>query len=378
MGIKFTVGGIPKSQFRYALILIDYESLDISYVYEETLKLVLVEGDNLTEINQSGPDKDKELVITEVYEQGTFALITDIDFDSDADRDGAPYSEDAFPFDPAEWLDTDDDTIGDNADTDDDNDGYNDTLELAAGSNEKDASSVPPDTDQDGFLDVNDLDDDNDGMPDDWEQANFLDPLNSTDAGDDPDKDGYTNLEEFQKGTNPRASDKEASDGPLLDQTEVWILVFAVLLIGVFIIIIFVIKRMPQKEAEEDEDEDEDEDWDYAVKKKRGKGRKRRPGKKKKKAKKKNVMEWDDDDEMDVEDSFQEAELEDDEIEDVEDEWDDEEEQDEDIEDDENLVDDADIDADEDDLESFECTECGEVLPMSATKCPECKTEFED
>jgi rubrerythrin len=29
-------------------------------------------------------------------------------------------------------------------------------------------------------------------------------------------------------------------------------------------------------------------------------------------------------------------------------------------------------------MESFECSECGEVLPMSANKCPSCKTEYED
>jgi hypothetical protein len=37
---------------------------------------------------------------------------------------------DAFPFDPNEWQDTDGDGIGDNADTDDDNDGYNDHEEI--------------------------------------------------------------------------------------------------------------------------------------------------------------------------------------------------------------------------------------------------------
>ncbi len=40
----------------------------------------------------------------------------------DSDGDGFPDSEDDFPFDPNEWLDTDGDGIGNNADTDDDND----------------------------------------------------------------------------------------------------------------------------------------------------------------------------------------------------------------------------------------------------------------
>ena len=40
----------------------------------------------------------------------------------DSDGDGFVDSEDDFPFDPTEWLDTDGDGVGNNADTDDDND----------------------------------------------------------------------------------------------------------------------------------------------------------------------------------------------------------------------------------------------------------------
>ncbi len=45
------------------------------------------------------------------------------------DTDGDDYNdkEDAFPLNPAEWLDTDQDKIGNNVDTDDDNDGILDT-----------------------------------------------------------------------------------------------------------------------------------------------------------------------------------------------------------------------------------------------------------
>ena len=41
----------------------------------------------------------------------------------DRDGDGVPDDQDAFPDDPNEWLDTDEDGIGNNADPDDDNDG---------------------------------------------------------------------------------------------------------------------------------------------------------------------------------------------------------------------------------------------------------------
>ena len=44
----------------------------------------------------------------------------------DADGDGYPDDQDAFPNDPSEWLDTDGDGIGNNADPDDDNDGVPD------------------------------------------------------------------------------------------------------------------------------------------------------------------------------------------------------------------------------------------------------------
>ena len=39
---------------------------------------------------------------------------------------------DAFPLDPAETLDTDNDGIGNNADTDDDDDGVDDALRMRA------------------------------------------------------------------------------------------------------------------------------------------------------------------------------------------------------------------------------------------------------
>ncbi len=81
----------------------------------------------------------------------------------DGDGDGYPNHLDAFPSDPAEWIDTDGDSIGNNADTDDDND----------------------------------------GMPDTWEIANGFDPLNALDAILDFDGDGFTNLEEYIAGTVP-------------------------------------------------------------------------------------------------------------------------------------------------------------------------------
>lgn len=81
---------------------------------------------------------------------------------ADSDGDGAVDDLDAFPSDPDEWIDTDSDGIGNNAD----------------------------------------LDDDNDGMPDSWEIGHGLDPLRD-DSKEDLDGDGVSNIDEFENGGNP-------------------------------------------------------------------------------------------------------------------------------------------------------------------------------
>ena len=78
----------------------------------------------------------------------------------DSDGDGVPDSQDAFPHDPKEWKDTDDDGIGDNEDPDNDNDGLTDEQEKKIGSD-------PGNPDTDG-----------DGIPDGIEVKNGTDPLN--------------------------------------------------------------------------------------------------------------------------------------------------------------------------------------------------------
>jgi hypothetical protein len=81
---------------------------------------------------------------------------------SDSDGDGVSDALDAFPLDPDESADTDLDTVGNTADTDDDND----------------------------------------GIPDDVELANGLNPLNSADATLDSDADGISNLDEYLGNTD--------------------------------------------------------------------------------------------------------------------------------------------------------------------------------
>jgi len=95
---------------------------------------------------------------------------------TDSDGDGVADSQDAFPLDPAETMDTDGDGIGNNAD----------------------------------------LDDDGDGMPDAWEIVNHLNPL-VDDANGDPDGDQLTNLEEYMGGTGPfKYEDPSPPEAPVV------------------------------------------------------------------------------------------------------------------------------------------------------------------
>ena len=97
---------------------------------------------------------------------------------TDTDGDFRPDAIDAFPNDPDEWLDTDGDRIGDNAD----------------------------------------LDDDNDDMPDLWEQIFYLDTKDAADAESDSDGDTLTALMEYLQGSYPDQSDSD-HDG-LLDNED--------------------------------------------------------------------------------------------------------------------------------------------------------------
>jgi alpha-tubulin suppressor-like RCC1 family protein len=129
---------------------------------------------------------------------GTATATVAVVVSSDWDGDGTANVGDAFPLDAAEWLDTDADGTGNNADNDDDGDGVADATDafpLNA------AESV--DTDGDGIGNSADLDDDNDGLPDVWELAHGLDPLNSADASLDLDGDGISNLDEYRLGSDP-------------------------------------------------------------------------------------------------------------------------------------------------------------------------------
>lgn len=119
---------------------------------------------------------------------------------------------DAFPTNPNEFWDTDGDGIGDNSDTDIDNDGI---------SNDSDPLPYNPtqstDTDGDGHLDIVDQDDDGDGWLDVDELYNSTDPLNSSShPNSDSDDDGLSDAYETSIQTNPNdwdSDDDGISDG---------------------------------------------------------------------------------------------------------------------------------------------------------------------
>ena len=144
---------------------------------------------------------------------------------SDSDGDGVEDSIDAFPNDPTEWVDTDLDGIGNNSDTDDDDDGFLDTIEILAGSDPIDSNSIPLDTDSDGIIDLDDDDDDGDGFLDTLEIIVGTDPLNNSsypldtdldleiDFYDtDDDNDGQSDLVEIECGSDPLNNLSRAND----------------------------------------------------------------------------------------------------------------------------------------------------------------------
>ena len=100
----------------------------------------------------------------------------------DNDNDGFLNDIDDFPNDPEEWIDTDGDGIGNNADLDDDNDGFTDSLEFDCISNSLNNSSKPIDLDKDGICDILDGDIDGDNLPNIWEINRNLNPFDANDS----------------------------------------------------------------------------------------------------------------------------------------------------------------------------------------------------
>jgi alpha-tubulin suppressor-like RCC1 family protein len=118
--------------------------------------------------------------------------------DPDDDGFSSQNGSDAFPLDPTEWVDTDFDGIGNNADGDDDDDGLSDSFELQ---NNLDPLVANLDIDNDGIANELDTDNDNDGSLDTYDafplDANEQIDSDADGVGDiadaDNDNDGITN-----------------------------------------------------------------------------------------------------------------------------------------------------------------------------------------
>ena len=191
-------------------------------------------------------DDDDNDGLPDLEESATGTDSTNPDTDGDGYCDGptavagvCQTGPDAFPLDPAEWLDTDGDGIGNEADTDDDNDGLPDLEESATGTD-----STNPDTDGDGYCDGAEAvtgvceagpdafptdpsahaDTDGDGMPDTITGTSTSVPALVEDTDDDGDgledaseTDTGTYVDESDTGTDPLDPDTDSDgicDGP--------------------------------------------------------------------------------------------------------------------------------------------------------------------
>ena len=102
-------------------------------------------------------------------------------------------------------------TEGDNADSDDDNDGWDDIDESSCGTDQFDSSSYPSDVDSDGLCNGLDPDDDNDGyndpiddFPENPSEWNDNDNDEIGDNADlDDDNDGFSDITEQDCGSDP-------------------------------------------------------------------------------------------------------------------------------------------------------------------------------
>ena len=223
--------GIPNVNDRFPFSASEYSDVDmdgfsdsVDQFPNNSTESADTDGDGLGN-NIDRDDDDDGILDVDEFLLGTDPLVVDIyDYTSnkvDSDKDGVVDALDVFPIDPTETVDTDGDGIGNNLDSDDDNDGLSDNSEHGGVDNLGSGTDpLDPDTDGDSCNDLVDSkplnhsgdfdldkqhddcdpDDDNDGVPD-LSDAFPLDITEWTDTdgdriGDnsDPDIDNDTFL----------------------------------------------------------------------------------------------------------------------------------------------------------------------------------------
>jgi hypothetical protein len=132
---------------------------------------------------------------------------------------------DEFPEDATEWMDSDGDEQGDNADTDDDND----------------------------------------GMPDAWEEQYGFNSTNGTDSSLDTDGDGYSNLMEYEEGTDPLDAESKPTLLAQYPMLIVQILLLAFLVSGVLLSLKLGKHTRPDENANSKEKIADDTEDDFQV-----------------------------------------------------------------------------------------------------------------
>ncbi|MFB6340679.1 T9SS type A sorting domain-containing protein [Saccharicrinis sp. FJH62] len=187
----------------------------ITFSGDDTVKTIHIVPEpgqsGVVDINVTAYDADGASV-SRIF---TYTLI-----DCDYDNDGVINELDAFPYDPTETVDTDGDGVGNNADTDDDCDGFLDSDEADNETDPLNAGSVPSDNDGDKISDLNDPDDDNDGVIDTLDDfpmdaSESLDTDNDgigNNADTDDDGDGYSDADEIANDTDPLDAESVPSD----------------------------------------------------------------------------------------------------------------------------------------------------------------------
>ena len=152
---KLVLGGYSNNHFAIAR-LNSNGSLDTTFSTDG--KQITVIGSNTDQAFSVIQQSDGKLLLAGYGNSGTkkfnYLALARYHGESDTDDDGVPDSLDALPNDAAESVDTDLDAIGNNADTDDDNDGDIDTADNCP----LIANATQTDTDSDGLGDACDDD----------------------------------------------------------------------------------------------------------------------------------------------------------------------------------------------------------------------------